>query len=160
MFGNQRQRLLRTKWANAQLLAEELFAMMDDESAVSSGPIDMQKQGDLPAFNITGAGEGDTIFKINKAGQAPVEIQLKNGQLSNPATAPSTGTSGSAAPTAFMGRVVSGSGSAYRVALIGGSTVTVTQLQIAADSPAIPAGTAVVVIKSGRTFLMQVPVWL
>jgi hypothetical protein len=74
----------------------------------------------------------------------------------------------SAAPSAYPGTIVSGTGNVYVVELIKGvdeegdlilENETVSQMQIASGSQ-LPAGTKCIVVKIGSTYYMQVPVWL
>lgn len=157
----QKIRLMRTKWPNAQTLAEELYAMLNDDIPVSTNapmtinnptpaaPLTInQTSGDLPSivFKKNGQPAGSLGFDP-KTGQP--QLKDKNG---NPATG--QGTISSPPPqTVFLGQIIGGSGDTYTANLYrqgkgvgpvlnpdGSSLVATVKVAEIAGAETIPAG--------------------
>lgn len=174
IFGDETIRLLRERWPNATMLAEELFAIF-----VSTNPINIPAGSTIqpaptpttPLLNVPGYTEGSPIFSFTGAGGEPIgTISIDDGEI----TYTSAGGGGGGAPkktqtppatSCMPGQIVSGTGAAYQVntypkGLSGPAVqVAVTQLQID-PSQTIPAGTWTLVSQtSDGSYWMQVPVW-
>lgn len=169
LFGNQILRLLREKWPNATMLAEELFAILQGNIPLTQdAPITITTEGEDEAPLILRPG-GDVAIEINRPDGTTVQIH-KDGRVTptpedeeEEEEEPETPIVGA---NVFPGEVVSGSGNTYLVDLYENGpsspstkTVTVTQLQIHEDSD-VPAGTWVMVALNGSQYSMQVPVWV
>ncbi len=183
-------------------LAEELFAMLDDKIPQTQvGPVALNPDPGVTPLTITnpipgptgstpdaikinngpitfaGPGSGITIpdggtFNFTGGGfNIDGSIHLTNGDYLKDGIPVSGGGAGT---TAFLGKVVSGTGDTYVVDLYGNgsgrvktATVEVTIPQIA-DDETIPAGTwinpvfrfTVVGIETTTTYECQVPIWL
>jgi len=161
-------RLLREKWPNASMLAEELFAILNSDLPTGiDGPLTIDNQSpDQPALIIRQFGDSPIDIVVQRPGQPgglPSEEDQETVSPAEPTTTTTISGGGGAAP----GQGVSGTGAVYQVALYeqglaqdSTRTVTVTQLQIDAGDT-IPAGTWVIVFGAGDgTFFMQCPVWL
>lgn len=164
-------RLMREKWPNAQMLAEEIFSILNTwRTDGFDFPLIVNADGEQPAITVRNRGdEGDIALSIERAGEdvGGISIELDgdgepvatlDGNVSGESG--SSQTSETAERHAFTGTVQSGSGSSYQVLLDDGTTQAVTQLQIDA-AETIPAGTRAVVVKnSSGVYQMQVPIWL
>jgi hypothetical protein len=170
IFGDQAIRMLRSKWPNASMLAEELFTIFSGTNPINipaGSTLQPSANPATPLLTAPGYTQGQTIIDFPHVGT----ISVQGDQLifTNPDGQTSGGgasVGGTAAPTCFPGLVVSGSGSDYLVNIypngIGNAAVevTVTQLQID-PSQTIPPGTAALVTKTtDGSYYMQVPVWL
>jgi len=179
MFSKQAVRLLRTYWATAQLLAEELSCLFDEDVPLAhAAPITLTVQNQQAPLAVKGFTLGDSVISFGGgSGEDLGSLILTAGGLAyrdadGNLQVPAPRTNGNLSPAAggtgggFVGKVVSGSGSSYQVDLYengpGNSAtrrVSATQLQI--DSAAtIPAGTWALVAEVDRAFFIQVPVWL
>lgn len=179
MFGDQSSRLLRERWKNASLLAEELYAMLNDNIPLTQrAPLTIQlPEGDTRApLTIKNWGDGPMVKFLGKNDEDKGSID-NNGDLVDPPVhgkkaQPKAGSAGSVSIDFefFAGQVIGGSGSSYTVQLYPDGTTpimesgvpkifTVKQLQI--DSSAtIPVGTWTIVFLRKGQYYMQVPVWL
>lgn len=160
MFGEQRQRLLREDpWPNANMLAQELYAMFSPEQELThDGPITLNVNGLVPPITLNFPDGSLPIIRVQRRG-VPESTIGQDGQSDSEETPQQQEQQ--AGSRVFSGTVVSGSGSSYQVALSTGDTVSVTQLSIHADET-IPEGTAVVVFRTTQqsAYFMQVPVWM
>lgn len=101
-----------------------------------------------------------TINEAERQGVDPGQLPIKDTKDVKEIILAGGGTS--TAGNAFPGLVLSGSGSSYQVLVTtstGAITVTATQMQIASGQD-IPADTAAIVVRTGNTYRLQVPVWL
>jgi hypothetical protein len=176
MFGTQALRLLREKWPNATMLAEELYAIFDDTNPTSSGPIKIAQPAGTPPPGITpevfdvppwapltfGSGPDATSFQIAPDGgltisSPSVDFTTPDGKPLKPMAQAST----------FPGQVQSGGPGqgpytvdVYQKGLGQPPTsMPVTQLQIA-ENDTVPVGTWVLVAVTDFENFMQAPVWL
>ena len=160
MFGNQRQRLLRTIWPNAQLLAEELYAMMDDNAPVSSGPITFEVNPGEAPITFQGAGGDDPLFQFRGRSGEDLGDTTFN-EVFNPATSGAGGGGGTPQTTrpivtAALGKIINGSGTTYQLSLyLAGPTAGLTTVSATLISPDtdfdLPAGTFVNVYRISST---------
>lgn len=165
MFSEEALRLLREVWPDANMLAEELYAIFSSVNLPleHSGPLTLNNpNGPGAGITMPGYNPGDQILSIPQANGDAFTITLGNNGLilgGGTLTFPGSGQQQQqSAATVFLGTVVSGSGANYKVK-IGTQTVSVTQAQINSDET-IPAGTKAFVLQTGSTYSMQVPVWL
>jgi hypothetical protein len=187
MFGAQSMRLLRTRWKNATVLAEELFAMLQDDIPLThKAPLTLQMPDGsfAPALTIRNSNWNDPsnntpLIKFeDNAGNSTGGLD-KFGDLVNPDGSKKTTDAGSKQQSGSSGvdfevfacQVVGGSGNSYQCQLSkdDGSTFimeagipklfTVRQLKIAPGA-AIPVGTWDLAMKRGGKYFMQCPVWL
>lgn len=182
IFKDQSLRLIREKWRDPNVLAEELYAILNsDKPIVIDSPIEITNNTDGPAITINNNREGDTI-QINNQPQPP--IQLPNyppvtipdfpsipdtATIDNRGRGPGDGggggDGGDGEPSVFPGQITSGTADTYEVDVYenglgeGAVSRSVKQLQIAGDAE-IPSGTWSVIGKVGEEYFMQVPVWL
>lgn len=184
MLGNAIMRLLREKWKTAYSLAEELYAILQDDVPLEhSGPITIGNTdgsaplnirvpqfSDIPAVNFV-RGDGTSVGSIY--------LDSDSGEMTFGGTSFSSnysllakkavkakeaerGGGGGSAP----GTVVSGGGTSYLVEIFADAnksislgTVPVAQGSGSSDFP-VPAGTSVVVhIDANGAYFMQAPVW-
>jgi hypothetical protein len=173
MFGiDGRLRLQRFFDANLSVsdLAQEIYCMLD---ALAANTTQAPVRVNLPAgstvapYNIDGYEDGNPLMRMFRGGVLVGDISISGGNLvftPTGATPSSTSSSAPATASSFPGKVISGSGSTYTVAIYeagpaGGSrNVSVTQLQIS-SSETIPANTWAIVTKNGSAYSMQVAVW-
>ncbi len=164
MFSGEALRLLRELWPDATELAEELYAIFSSVTLPleHSGPVTLNNPNGAGAgVTLPGYSSGDQILSIPRADGGTITLSLGDNGLvldGGTLTTPASTTQQQTEDKVFLGSVVSGSGSTYKVNL-GNKVVTVTQAQINADET-IPAGTKALVLKSGNSYAMQVPVWL
>lgn len=187
MFQEEAIRLLREKWENPTMLAEELYAMFQAQSpagATINAPVKIvnpggqeptltvQSAGQLPQIQIQGPTGGGNITFDNGQMQytpfVPEDLPPSTSFTQDPVPQPlpATSSSGSTDPVVFVGQVSSGGpGNTYQVTIYPdgptktGTLVTCTQLSIA-NTETIPQFTWTIVVKVGSDYLMQVPVWL
>lgn len=171
-------RLLREKWQNPTLLAEELYTILNSDLPLNiDGPVTINNPpgSTEPGLTINQEGGGDIAFQINKNNgdgtQSIVQLSYTGDTLvfDGPITDPEDPdadednteeqTPESSGGGSIPCRVVShiGSGASYQIALYEQGvdlgitqTVTATQLQIAADAE-IPEGTWTFANKISRT---------
>lgn len=189
LFRDQASRLLRERWPDANLLAEELYAMFTSDVPVSiDSPVIITSTNGAPPLTLRNFGTGDGAIQIIKQGPPQVvlpeippldfsgvgeenvtnvyddgETETFGGEegARGTGTNPNSGGGGGG----FPGKVLSGSGSSYQVAVYESglssepTTRTVTQLSIA-EGEVVPADTWALVGQSGEAYFMQVPVWL
>jgi hypothetical protein len=133
MFDDQAMRLLREKWPNADLLAEELFAILTAERpTLTNGPIVINNESDQTPLIIRNL--GDAPFAIEIITSDPTkEDGFKNAKIDNDGNPvvdeedEEEAEGGGSVP----GQVVSGSGTSYSVQIYengsgSASTQTVT----------------------------------
>ncbi len=64
LFTNQISRLMRNRWPNAQLLAEELFAILSsDEPIVIDSPVQITASDGAPPLTLRNFGTSDTMIQ-------------------------------------------------------------------------------------------------
>jgi hypothetical protein len=180
------QRLRREGWEDLQEAMDEVWSVFQsDEPFTVDGQLIVNNNTPDAGIVINNTGDTNTAITINNyptdggpdAPLDPGDTFITNIYIDgtiegfpNPPpqpepTQPGTGETVVAGGGGFPGRVISGSGSTYQVAvyesgLSGAPTTrTVTQLQIA-EGEAVPAGTWAIVGKVGASYFMQVPVWL
>ncbi len=177
-------RLLRTKWKEAQSLAEEVYAILNSDTPFTiDGPVTINNQTGGPAVTINQTNDNSQVFNVTRTdpgtpqlpglpplppatpGRRHVLIINEDGTMEydeyDPGGQPDPQPRSQGGGGGFPGTVVSGSGSSYRVSILteqGTQVVDATQIQIAADA-AVPAGTGVIVAKVGSSYYMQAPVW-
>jgi hypothetical protein len=172
-------RLTRKKWKDAQELAEELVSIFKETMPITTNaPFTVKQRGGKngaptePAFSVQSE-SGDAALKITNQDGSSGTLRAtqkdgltftpnQKGTPAFPAATAQTSSGGGGIP----GKVLSGSGSTYSVALYENGpasastkTVTVTQLQIATGET-IPAGTWAIVAKTKTVYSMQAAVWL
>ena len=162
---NEMERLLREDWPNAKMLAEELYAIYNSgvkQVAQPGQAVLTSPAPGVPALVINAPPDGNGITIRNNKGAVNYGV---NGITGIP-PAPIVATPG--AGGGLPGQVQSGGpgNGPYSVTIYPngtgspGTTVNVTQLQIA-PTDTVPAGTWVMVMLSpDHTYSMQVPVWL
>lgn len=85
-FADEALRLLREKWANPTMLAEEVFAILQQKIPKDSGALTINiGQGSLPGVTIAQAGSGPFLQFKNEFGQVVGQID-KNGFSPPPST--------------------------------------------------------------------------
>src|SRR5262245_5417038 len=187
LFGTQAIRLLRDSWKRTKDLAEELYAMFQDDIPLEhNAPITITTRNSSPPLTIRNFGDGDFSIKIIKEDGTPgggigtdddgnPVFKDPNGDpVPNPQDeTPEEPGAGACIPGCVTAQA---SGQNYSVDLYENGpeqastrNVTVRQLQIHADDT-IPAGTWALVCRqlvtdevTGDTeevFSMQVPIWL
>jgi hypothetical protein len=175
IFGNESLRLLREKWPDANMLAEELYAIfraLDSQPSTQNTPaaITSNQQGVAP-LTLTPYPNDTLLLQFGPQG-IDGSMQLINGFPT-----PVNGQGQQQGGGGDAGTIVGGSGNTYQVQLkSSGKTVTATQLQIA-STETIPVGTSCLVAKvtvsgaqhvgvnqssnvQGAQYFIQVPVWL
>lgn len=191
-------RLMRTVWRKPQQLAEELFAILSQDLAFdTSRPTTLDQQGTEPVLTIrvpNGVDPSTPVISIQRGDNTvtitPQGINVNDVPFSSGGgfptgfTYPNAGgqaeeprPSDSLPPFAVMGKIRSGSGNTYTVAVyetnpgsstaLANGTVTAKVLQIASDA-VIPADTWVYLVGYPRNlagsvitdFVFQPPVWL
>ena len=167
MFANLRRRLLReSPWPDADALAQEIIASLGDETT----PVDFpggiklfKREGRAPIEIADFTGDDDTPFLRITRGDETFDIRI-NSSGNIPETR--AGQNAAAAqPAVFPGKVLSGTGDTYQVAIYRGglsrdpTTVTVKQLQID-SAETIPVNTWATVFLLKGVYHMQVPVWV
>jgi hypothetical protein len=175
-FAGQAWDMLREMWKGpqgAQRLAEQLFAIFQDgRSASLKGPVSITTPDGTPTttptLTLTSGGGDVTVKVVNEDGTGGlVGFNKKKGLTYTPdqKDTPVTPAKKKKTSSTVPGKVLSGSGSSYVVALYGSGsltsvtkTVSVTQLQIATGET-IPVGTWAPVMKVGSKYFFQVPVW-
>lgn len=148
-------RLLRTKWPNASMLAEEIYALMFGQrtsTVTFEGPIEIINNTNKPAVTIINNGNGSTALQVgstghpgangtngingapgtNGAGAGPANnIVINNGNVfstTTPSNAPAGGSgSGSVTqtPTGGLAQITGGSGASYTATLYLADATTV-----------------------------------
>lgn len=122
----QKQRLLRDQWPSAQMLAEELYAMFQDDIPLKQkAPLTLQPSNGQPGLTIDQLGNDTGPVITVKRNGTPVGtiVPTDNGlQLGDKNGNPTTGANGTAIlspppQTVFVGQIVSGSGDTYQVHL-------------------------------------------
>jgi hypothetical protein len=187
LFKKQSIRLLREDWTGASELAEEIYAILNnDEPLEIDGPVTINNTTGRPPLTINQYGGDGDIVTINNRDEPPAEIPgvppFDPGSpgdftitIINQFGGVETGTSGDGTPPSprpetqggggFPGQVVSGDGSTYLVAVYENglgqppAQRSVRQLAIA-EGASIPAGTWALVGKAGEGYFMQVATWL
>ncbi len=180
----QSLRLRRKRGWTADELSDEIFAIFNAEVPFDiDGPVTITNNGNDPGLTIRQNGPYDGSIKITRYPDGPINlpglppflppglgdltIQVIYADGRNEVTqGPPDGTQIVIVQQgAFPGKVLSGSGGTYEVAVYESGpssdpvTRTVTQLQIQEDET-IPADTWVMVGKVRGDYFMQVPVWL
>lgn len=189
MFEEQSIRLLREKWRAIQPLAEEIFSIFQTEGLIThDGSLGITPTDDTPGVVVnlpntpTDLGPGITVTR----GDTTINIAPEGITITSGDTTTTLGGGGtnltqivgldsppSQAPFVLAGRVVSGTGSNYRVNVYARSTfvsmgqVNATQLQIDPDEQ-IPSGTWCQVLGfpvttngvTTATYYLFVPIWL
>jgi hypothetical protein len=186
---DQASRLIRERWGDVNEFAEEMYAIWTADKGVTfDGPVTINNSTGGSSVIINQGSIGDTTITINNnPGPRPSPIpgnttNITNSYVTNiygdgtieqfptppPAPAiptPGSGTNPGGGGGGFPGKVLSGSGTSYQVAVYEAGlssapiTRTVTQLSILATE-SIPANTWTLVGKVGTSYFMQVPVWL
>jgi hypothetical protein len=187
IFRKQSIRLLRERWGGVNEAMEELYAILNsDEPLEIDGPVTINNSTGRAPLTINQFGGDGGVVNINRRDEPPVQPPgfppLDFGgpgnftiTIINQFGGVETGTSNDGTPPrpqpeqqgggGFPGRVISGEGSTYQVAVYESGlaqapvTRTVTQLQIASDAT-VPAGTWALVGKAGNSYFMQVATWL
>jgi hypothetical protein len=179
LLGKEAIRLLRTKWKTPVPLAEELYAILQSDEPVDTGPlaVDGTQDPGQPAVTIK-APVGSTPLQIQVPGHDPISLTIgADGGLTWSAPVSSPSGDGQQPDQPAGGdvpcQVLSGGPGAgpYQVKLYpngpgqaAGSTVSAKQLSIA-DDETIPAGTWALASKTGGSggqparYWLQVPVW-
>jgi hypothetical protein len=184
LFAKQSIRLLRERWNDATELAEEIYAILNnDEPLQIDGPVTINNNTSGPGITINNGGPGNTGgIQINRQPDpginfpdlppvppttAPVVTIIYNGGnvTSGPDPNGQQPVGGGGGGGCFPGKILSGSGDTYSVAVyesgLAGEPKTrvVKQLQID-PAETIQENTWVMVGKVGNSFFMMVPVWL
>lgn len=174
----QAARLMREKWPNAQLLAEELIAMFNSEEPIElDGPVIINNNSTEPAITINQGGASNISIQIKnspvpfpKYDIPPIDFAdivnvyttniYNNGSVESPQKKDDEESG-----KAYAAVVTGGSGDTYEVSVykngltLAPVTATAKQLQIH-PTETIPAGTWTIVVQSDGGYYMQVPVWL
>lgn len=181
MFGEQAIRLLRESWGNATLLAEELYAMFQNDIPIShSAPVTFSNfnsarpaltidtntntgvpplqlrgpDGTSASISITG---GSTTFTNNSTGNV---VNIENITGDNIVGGGSGVGGGGGSGNTFIGTVQGGTGTTYTVLLDNGDTVTATVPGIL-GSEQVPSGNSYPVVQTdSNVFQMYVPLWV
>ncbi len=187
---DQAPRLLRERWSDTNDLAEEIYAIWTSEKPVQfDSPITINNSTGGSAVTINQGSVSGPSITINSSPVPGVQIpdfppsslNVTSSYVTNfygdgsaegfpepPVRPPEPGGGqpvGGGGGGGFPGRVLSGGGSTYEVAVYEAGllsspvTRSVRQLQIS-GSASIPAGTWALVGKAGTTYFMQVAVWL
>ncbi len=139
MFGTQAMRLRRTDWKNATLLAEELYAMFQEDIPLThSGGLELKAKGDDAPLTLTrGEFSDGPVLTFNNGGgdtggfawdgadlviSGPsIFFETLDGEGNPVRTALGEGSGGGdeeeeeTPASSYPGQVVSGEGTAYRV---------------------------------------------
>jgi hypothetical protein len=182
IFGDQATRLLRDSWDSTQMLAQELYAMITTKKPLEgpalittvkrdfSAPLQLQPQGD-DAFKVTPLTIGGITIVFGSDGVAYTETPdatgsqgPNGGTIRTPVKLPAAALG--EANAGNPGRIVSGSGTNYQVALYKNGlsaaltdTVAATAPMITVEGEEIPAGSIVLVVKAGAFYHIMEPVW-
>jgi len=164
MFGNEAVRLLREQWPNPTMLAQELYAMFEDDVPLEhNAPITLTNPGtEAPLIINVAPGQPAVQFQVDGVPDGSITIGGDGPTFGGrQRTTNNTTVIAGGGGNAFIGVVQSGSGNSYVVVLDTGLTVNCIQQQIDSNDT-IPAGTSVLVIKQivGGAYVMQTPVWL
>lgn len=182
MFGKEAPRLLRKLWPNAQQLAEELYAMFQDDIPLSqNAPVTFSANGKLPPLRLQQYGDGPLLSLDGPGGTPlgslwPYDNPLPGGSTliwkkaddkpGAPEPAPPPGTKSTVLAGTVPGIVFSGSDGDYLVDIFknglahASERVAVRQVQFAGGTT-IPPGSGCMVSQAGDgLFYMQVGVWL
>jgi hypothetical protein len=155
IFGNQSLRLLRETWKTTNLLAEELYAILN-----SDGPftIDGQVIINLPPGH---PGPG-IIINMGDSPGTSVVIHRPDGDTDleddDDGGGGGGGGGGGSATGVAIGTVQSGSGSTYIFELQGGGTATATVVGID-QSEELPEGTPGIIVTVGSNNFAYVALW-
>lgn len=172
MFGTQAMRLLRTKWKQATGLAQELFAMFQNDIPLEhNAPITIRYDGtDAPLNLDRGFSDGAVINFTGGSGDTPAGIRFDGGSMviygpnltfegvpeeeeEEEEAAPTTPTEEedeTPSASTYPGQVAGGTGTEYTVSLYlsgtsaGATEVTATALGVA-ETETVGAGTWVMV---------------
>ncbi len=159
MFDEQAIRLLREKWPNANILAEELFAILTSSIPLThNGPLEITNNTDGPAITIRNYGGSEIAFRVIRAddpaspqgtpGENRVVTDIGNDGSRDPV--PEDEEQGS---SAFPGKVVSGSAATYQVDIYENGTAAAKTATVAArignleTGVNVPANSWVVVMR-------------
>lgn len=162
MFSRERLRLLREEWPNAQMLAEELWAMFAKDIPLYHDGQIILNAGEASPFEIRNWEPGDSAFSFKgRNGDHYGDIIVGNTGVGwRPAGETKLIGIGitQTQQTTFLGTVTGGSGSEHQVD-IGDKVVNVNTLNVAGGE-SIPVGWELVVHKQGGTYYSEVPVWM
>lgn len=169
IFGTETVRLLREKWPNASVLAEELFAIFTGTTPINIPPGSTLQPSDnplTPRLTVPNYTAGQPIMNI--PGHGALSVQAGSLTFTTPSGQQSSGQQQKQQQqqgSTFPGKIVSGSGSSYTVAAyLTGLTnaptnVTATQLQID-PAATIPTDSWVLLGRSSNgAYFMQFPTW-
>jgi len=161
MFGTEVIRLLREKWPNSTLLAEELFAILSPNIPLThNAPLTINNPTAGPGLIINNAGGGDTTIRFDNNGTPVGSVTISGDGITFGGDSSKTEKQKQPDRTAFVGTVTGGTGASYTVTLDTGATVGVTVPGIL-GSEQIPAGANAVVIKlDNGTYKMPFPLWV
>jgi hypothetical protein len=165
----QRNRLLREDpWPDATALAQEIFAMLSPDTEVEhNGPLNLRANPNGSPMIVRNYADGDSLITVNRPGGGPGgKVVIRDNQI---VFEPSQGTSGTtvvAGTNTFLGKITSGTGANYIVALypngpnggVGGS-VSAFHPEAASDAQ-FPIGTWITVVQAGGTYIFTSAVWL
>lgn len=174
IFGEAANRLIRTKWENADELAKELFSLFTSHTPLHvEGAIEITKTTGRAPFKIIDrldTSSTDGLFSLESNDRSDQltysDLTLLEGAGSDPNSSDLFSfINAHSTPGQIPGIIRSGTGNSYLVDIYRNgypgsfSSVNVTQLQIDPNDT-IPPGTFVMVSQFGQKFQMQAPVYL
>lgn len=130
MFDDEAIRLIREKWPNPTMLAEEIYSiLMAQRPTLTNSPIIITNEGDQTPLIIRNLGDAPLAIQItSKDPTSPTghkTVGIDNDGNTTPAPTTETPTTGG---SAVPGQVVSGSGTSYSVKLFeNGTSVAFSQ---------------------------------
>jgi hypothetical protein len=171
MFHREAVRLLRDGWSSTKALAEELYAILQKQIPLfHEAPVTITTEGDEAPLVLRNFGEDGPIMVVKGPGNTDVGgLYIRDGKLKvlqgkngvDGEDAPGTGGGG------VPGKVLSGSGESYSVALYGNGPASAPTSNASVIIPgvaageSIPEGTWVTVTELSDTLkVATAPLWM
>lgn len=166
MFFKHAIRMLRNRWASAEMLAQELYAIFcqSDLPLEHQGPITLDKPaGEQPAVKLRGFRDDDPILEVEDPdGGDPILLTPEGldmgGRVIRNARLEDTDQEEPPTSNVLLGTIVSGEGDTWSVSTDQG-TIEATQLNANAFT-ALPVDLQVIVYKINGLYYINVPLWL